>query len=126
MRAAFNMNDDGMFEIILSSGNLKKVKAVTVSEVGKKSGKTFLMADAKQKWHPADKLPPLHEESFEDDDEVIRSMVSDPVLVLLEGGNVKIAQFDHSKHGDYWFDDYGTVYNQSITYWMPLPERPEE
>lgn len=125
---AFDLELETMEKTLLGAPKIGKDRSMVIQMVRKTlaAAQTILPTDAKQKWHQADELPPLHEESLEDDDEVIRSMISDPVLVLLKDGNVKIAQLDHSKRGDYWFDDYGTAYNQSVAYWMMLPERPEE
>lgn len=77
-------------------------------------------------WHPASELPPLHEESFEDDGTVYRSMVSNQVIAFLDDGQMAVVKLDQSKIEEIWFDDYGNNYNDRITHWMPLPELPRE
>lgn len=82
-------------------------------------------------WHPASELPPLHEESFEDDGTVYRSMVSDWMLVLdkdaandVYGSPARIAHYVQSGDYDQWEDGGGLCCN--VTHWMPLPEPPRE
>lgn len=83
---------------------------------------TVLPVCMKREWHPANSFPPLYEKPFEDDDgKIIQTSLSDPLLIMLNDGEMRIAQFD----GDYWFDGSGMNYNQDITHWMPLPEPPE-
>lgn len=84
-------------------------------------------------WHPASELPPLHEESFEDDGVIFKSMLSDWVLVRDDTcadtlddpytAPVRVSRFCRDSNGTMWDDCTGR--RSTVTCWMPLPELPE-
>lgn len=84
-------------------------------------------------WHPASELPPLHEESFEEDGVVYKSMVSQWVLVRDSGCSdsyddpyvapVSVSRFVVDGNLRIWDDQTGR--RSTVTHWMSLPELPE-
>lgn len=79
-----------------------------------------------------DRLPNLHDESFETDDEIIYYEISDPVLVVYNYNDQIVAMYekdkDEDEDGNYVFE--GWMANgdnlHSVTHWMPLPQLPKE
>lgn len=71
------------------------------------------------KWIPcSEKLPEMHKVPLEDDEYY---MVSDSVLVT-DGNSVFISEYEADDDFRYgWFND-GVECENTITYWMPLPE----
>ena len=84
-----------------------------------------------REWIPVEeKLPELHDESFETEDEILYYKVSDPVLVVYNYDNqiVAIYEMDKDEDGDYTFEGWmanGDILH-SVTHWMPLPQLPKE
>lgn len=85
------------------------------------------------RWHLAGELPPLREESFEDDGVIYRSMVSDWMLVRDDtcadtsgdpySAPMRVAHYVESSTVFQWEDMGGPCGN--VTHWMPLPGGPE-
>lgn len=88
--------------------------------------KTINPATMEPLWHSPEDLPPLREESWEDDGVKTSYLISSPVIALLADRSMRICTFSRERSGDFWLDDGGTNYNHTIAYWMPLPPLPEE
>lgn len=77
-------------------------------------------------WHPASELPPLHEESFEEDGVVYRFMVSDWRLVIDDtcdgvfNGPMRVARLVQVANGFQWEDGGGRC--GTVTSWAPTPK----
>lgn len=84
---------------------------------------------SKTVWHPASEIPPLHEESFEDGDEVITSQLSDWMLVIddtcdsVYNGPMRVAHYVQCVDDFQWEDGSGQLKN--VTHWAFPPELPE-
>lgn len=81
-------------------------------------------------WHPASELPPLHEESFEDDGEVIKSTQSDWMLVIddtcdgVYNGPMRVARYVKCGSTFQWEDGGGRLKN--VTRWRPCTDLLED
>lgn len=88
-------------------------------------------ADVRPVWISVeDRLPELHDESFETDDEIIYYEISDPVLVVYNYDDQIVAMYEKDKDedGNYIFEGWmanGDILH-SVTHWMPLPHLPKE
>ena len=88
-------------------------------------------ADVRPVWISVeDRLPDLHDESFETDEEIIHYEISDPVLVVYNYDDQIVAMFEKDKDedGNYIFEGWmaNGDFLHSVTHWMPLPQLPKE
>lgn len=75
-------------------------------------------------WHPADELPPMHTERFEDENEMIEYQISDPVLAFTDDEEMVTVRATKEFVSVYWFDIDGGEYK--VTHWRKLPDKPKE
>lgn len=72
-----------------------------------------------------DRLPPLHEDFFEDGEERMRFEISEPVLCVFNGGEQIVAMYETDDDGfKGWVCQFDSSTLNSVTHWRPLPELP--
>lgn len=69
-----------------------------------------------RQWIPTSEPPPIADEE---------SRYSKDVLVLFSGGSMRVGFFAH-EGGQWIFFDDDAPWDESATYWMPLPDPPGE
>ena len=74
-----------------------------------------------------DKLPDLHDDVWEDGDEVVHYKVSDPVLCVYNGGEQTVAVYEIDSDVDFggWVNCHDSSNLHTVTHWMELPALPE-
>lgn len=75
-----------------------------------------------------DRLPDLHDDVWEDGDEIVRYKVSDPVLCVYNGGEQTVAVYEIDNDVDFggWVNCHDSSNLHTVTHWMELPALPEE
>lgn len=75
-----------------------------------------------------DKLPDLHDDVWEDGDEIVHYKVSDPVLCVYNGGEQTVAVYEIDGDVDFsgWVNCHDSSDLHTVTHWMELPALPEE
>lgn len=75
-----------------------------------------------------DRLPDLHDDVWEDGDEVVHYKVSDPVLCVYNGGEQTVAVYEIDGDVDFsgWVNCHDSSDLHTVTHWMELPALPEE
>lgn len=74
-----------------------------------------------------DRLPDLHDDVWEDGDEIVRYKVSDPVLCVYNGGEQTVAVYEIDNDVDFggWVNCHDSSNLHTVTHWMELPTLPE-
>lgn len=78
-------------------------------------------------WTPAQKLPPLHHVTENDEEGPLEYDASEPLLVYTENGRT-VANVRYVKSENFcgWDDWSGGLFNTKVTYWMMQPKPPKK
>ena len=70
-----------------------------------------------------DRLPDLHDDVWDDGDEVVHYKVSDPVLCVYNGGEQTVAVYEIDGDVDFsgWVNCHDSSDLHTVTHWMELP-----
>lgn len=73
---------------------------------------------------PGQKLPPMHAEYYEDFDQTVEYLISEPVLAVTRELGVQVARCSVDEGQTIWFSEDGADF--TVVYWTELPELPEQ
>lgn len=84
-------------------------------------------AEEKDFWTAVtDRLPDLHEDSFDDGEEYFEFQISDPVLVVFNHDEIAVSCYTKDDHFSGWVMPLDSRVLHSVTHWMQLPKLPKE
>ena len=84
-------------------------------------------ADVRPVWISVeDRLPDLHDDVLEVQDEIIPFKVSNPVLVVFNHDEMGVAVYEKDGEMTDWVEEFDGSVLHSVTHWMPLPQLPKE
>lgn len=74
------------------------------------------------------RLPDLHDEVWEDGDEIVHYKASEPMLCVYNGDEMVVAVYEVDSDVDFggWVATHDSSNLHSVTHWMPLPALPKE
>lgn len=74
-------------------------------------------------WHPAEQLPAMHTETYEDEAETIEYLISNPVLAFTDEEEMVAVRCSQDEGKTYWTDIDGCCY--TVSHWRKMPQAPE-
>lgn len=73
-----------------------------------------------------ERLPDVHDDAFDDGDEIISFTVSDPVLCVYNDNELIVAVYEIDDNKHFWVSTFDSCELNTVTHWMPLPDLPWE